>query len=234
MATLLLDIETVGIHWYDFDTATKAYFQQQALTFGNTIEQLQSSFALSAFTGTIVSLSIYDLERAQGVAYVVGNQNMTETMIGAYTLKDRTEKELLEDFWDGARSYDTFVTFGGRGFDIPFLLHRSLLCGVRPTINLLGARYVSKQTLPYHIDLQDEFSFYGAISRPSLQLMCLRHGIEYVHSNDRGKQAAELLSRQCYAEIAEHTMSRVMSIRTLYEMWKHYLAPNHFLNATEF
>jgi uncharacterized protein YprB with RNaseH-like and TPR domain len=40
------------------------------------------------------------------------------------------ETELLTQFWDVAKNYDSVVTFNGRGFDVPFIYLRSALLNV--------------------------------------------------------------------------------------------------------
>jgi hypothetical protein len=42
------------------------------------------------------------------------------------------ERELIRWFWDQARHASAFLTFNGSGFDVPFLLRRSLILGLRP------------------------------------------------------------------------------------------------------
>ena len=46
--------------------------------------------------------------------------------------KPMEEKEMLENFWAGAKEYDEFVTYNGRGFDAPFLALRSYLPADHP------------------------------------------------------------------------------------------------------
>lgn len=52
------------------------------------------------------------------------------SLIAAAT--DDAERDLLRWFWDRARQSKNYVTFNGAAFDVPFLLRRSLLLGVRP------------------------------------------------------------------------------------------------------
>jgi 3'-5' exonuclease len=232
MATLIFHIETAGIAWEDFGESIKKHLLNKAKRTDVDIEVMVSEFGLSAFTGSIVSLGVYDLERQQGAVYFVGVGEGETFLEGDYTFKERTEKELLEDFWDGALSYDTFVTFNGRSFDIPFILHRSVACGVKPTVDLLGARYLTKQALPYHVALQDELSFYGAIKLPSLQMVC--HGYEIAYKKDvASSMVTELIAAKQFRTVAEQNAESISAIVSLYKKWKEYLAPVSFLNAVE-
>ena len=55
------------------------------------------------------------------------------------------ERKLLSDFWEGLRGFDrsrdTIVGHNVLDFDLPFILKRSIICGVRPTVNFSFARY---------------------------------------------------------------------------------------------
>lgn len=241
MATLLFDIETAGKNWDDIPVSTQyaltKWIGQQPVS-DEEKDRLsaaaQEKLGLSPFTGEVVSLALYDLERRRGAVYFVADGSVTDYTVGDWKYKVRTEKELLEDFWEGARSYDVFVTFNGRTFDVPFLIHRSLILGVRPTAELTGQRYVNRQTSPYHVDLLDEFSFYGAMSRrPSLQLLCDSYGIPYEKAGVGGEDIAELFASKNFRDVAEKNAADVVATTKLYETWRRNLAPASFINATE-
>ena len=67
---------------------------------------------------------------------------------GKIHYKGLSEKEMLESFWRVAKRVDQFITFNGRNFDVPFLMMRSAMLGVKVTRNLMGYRYGDE-----HIDL---------------------------------------------------------------------------------
>jgi len=232
MATLVFDIETIPEPWASFDDYTRRQLVKSAGEGGEAAAK--AALGLSPLTGSIVSLAMYDVERGQGAVYVVGS-SFTETDIEGFVIKERTEKELLEDFWEGVASYDVFVTFNGRAFDIPFLLHRSIVHNVRPSYSFTQSRYLTKQTLPYHVDLMDELTMYGAMSkRPSLHLLCQAYGIESKKGEVDGSQVAELFYAKKFRDLARHNIEDVLATTTLYQRWKENLAPASFLNAIEF
>ena len=150
MATLVFDIETVGEDWNTLDTATQDSLtrwirkttrdkgEQEAL-----IQELKLGLGFSPLTGMIVAIGLYDLERKQGAVYYIGPSDEGDIPHGDFIFKQRSEKEMLQEFWEGARSYDTFVTFNGREFDVPFILHRSVSHEVTPTCPLMEGRYFS-------------------------------------------------------------------------------------------
>jgi 3'-5' exonuclease len=133
MATLIFDIETVGEKWEDLDQTSQEvltrWIDKTAKDDDDReaqIEDLKDGLGFSPLTGFVVAIGLYDLERKKGVVFYDNKgEGGEESTHEGYTLKPRTEKEMLQDFWDGARQYDTFVTFNGRGFDVPFLALRS-------------------------------------------------------------------------------------------------------------
>jgi DNA polymerase elongation subunit (family B) len=239
MATLIFDIETVGEQWRDVDTTTKEVLTRWIERPAKSDEEkesqildLRQSLGFSPLTGSIVAIGVYDLERKQGAVYFTGEGSEPDEEVGEYVLKHRSEKEMLEDFWEGAKSYDTFVTYNGRGFDVPFLLHRSVAQGVMPTCDLMEGRYLYQQKHVRHVDLQDQLTFYGAMFRkPSLHLFCRAYGIESPKSDGvSGDDVAELFSDGKFRDIARYNARDVTATTELYEKWLTYLAPETFKN----
>lgn len=221
MATLVFDIATVGAEWSALSAQTR-----HNLTRFKTHEEAEAQLGLSPLTGTIVNLGVYDVERGEGVVYGVGAADTA-------SYRQRTEAELLEDFWEGARSYDVFVTYGGRRFDVPYLYHRSIALGVRPSVEFPRVRQPEKQSLPYHVDLHDEFSFRGDLRVPtSLHLLCEAYGMESPdHGEVTGETVGECFWQEKFADLARYTEANVTATAQLYEKWLQNLAPASFLNV---
>ncbi len=241
MATLVFDIETVGEPWPGFDNTTKKaltnWISQSAnneVEYEKEIERVKSQLGFSPLTGKVVALGMYDLERSLGAVYYTGDGSGEIHTDGDFTFKERSEKELLEDFWEGARSYDVFVTFNGRAFDLPFLMHRSAIWGVKPDTALLGQRYLNRQGIPYHVDLLDELTFYGAMKRQSLHMYCRAYGIPSPKGEGGGAAVAELFRQKKFRDLAAYSARDVIATTELYQKWKQHLAPASFINAIEF
>lgn len=239
MATLIFDIETVGETWGEIDDTTKTvltrWIERTAKTDDERHAQildLSQSLGFSPLTGKIVAIGLYDLERKQGAVYYTGEEGEQDEQVGECMLKQRSEKEMLEDFWEGAKSYDTFVTYNGRGFDVPFLLHRSVVKNVMPTCDLMEGRYLYQQKHVRHVDLQDQLTFYGAMFRkPSLHLFCRAYGIESPKGEGvSGDDVAELFAQGKFRDIARYNARDVRATTELYEKWLTYLAPETFKN----
>lgn len=228
MNTLIFDIETVGEEWESIDDITQKQLTKwidryakdanEALRFE---EGVKSRLGLSPFTGQIVCLGIYDLQRQQGVIYYLGDSEEREEL-GAFVLKSKTsEADILREFWEGARLYQKFVSFNGRVFDAPFLVHRSLKHHLAPTKNLLEGRYPAQQKTCRHIDLMDEFTFYGALrSRPSLHLLCRTYGISSPKNTVSAADVERLFREGNTRAIAVYNSGDLLAVRELYEYYR--------------
>lgn len=244
MRTLIVDIETVGEEWGAIDAITQTILKKPLERRADTpeewireVDDMQSDLGLSPLTGSIIMVGLYDLERAQGALYYVPRTpecHSPDSVVDGFICKARSEMMLLHEFWEGAEDYDTFVTFSGRTFDVPFLLHRSIAHGIRPTRELMKYRFLSQQSAPFHIDLMDELTFYGATRRQSLHLFCRAYGILGAHeSSMTGADVGSAYRAGQVADIIRYNMSDVRATTQLYKKWREYLAPNSFLNTID-
>jgi len=227
MRTLVFDIETIGEKWSELDDVTRHTLTHWIETSSRSedekaklLSDIKSGLGLSPFTGEIVSLALYDVERAQGAVYYQSD-NIKDEVVDDWRYKVRSEEDLLVEWWEGAKQYDTFVTYNGRGFDVPFLVHRSVVNYITPTINLLQGRYPSQQREVKHVDLQDEVTFYGALyRRPSLHLVCRAYGIDSPKGEVSGEDVAELFRQKNFRDIATYNIRDVVATTALYERWR--------------
>lgn len=231
---LVFDIETVGERWEDLDEKTIAalsHWVERSARSDEEREQLlahlKDGLGFSPVTGAIVSIALFDTARKEGVTYISGEGSSQADMLPAgFTCKYRNERQMLEDFWEGLRSYSVIVTFNGRAFDLPFLIHRSIAHGIRPDASFMRQRYLSRQSEHFHVDLLDELTFYGAMMRkPNLHLFCRLYGIESPKEDISGQDVAALYARGEYERIARYNAHDVIATVRLYEIWKKHLAP---------
>ncbi|MFW6210265.1 MAG: ribonuclease H-like domain-containing protein [Patescibacteria group bacterium] len=239
MRTLVFDIETKARAWGDLPGMTRSalthWIERGQYTESVRQEKLaavQGRLDLSPFTAEIIALAVYDVEDQRGAVYYVAAEPAATVTKNGVTYKVRSEQELLTEFWDGARQYQSFVSFNGRSFTVPFLYHRSVMLEVMPQVAIARQRYLSKQTAPYHIDLLDELSFHGAMPhRPSLALLCSAYGIDH-SSVLGGEEVADAYTAGRYQTVAEKCAGDVEAITALYGAWKQYLAPKQFIEFT--
>jgi len=239
MSTLVFDIETVGESWESLDTTTQEVLMRWINRSGKQDERevlltdLREGLGFSPLTGEIITIGLFDVERGHGVVYYQGEASTEDRDDGTFIFKVRTEREMLEDFWEGAQLYDTFVTFNGRGFDVPFLNLRSAIHGIRPTHDLMEGRYLYQQKTARHVDLQDQMTFYGAMHRrPSLHLFCRAFGIESPKTDGvSGDDVSRLFRTKKFIEIAQYNARDVIATTALYKKWFTYLAPQSFVDT---
>lgn len=248
---LIFDIETVGADFDDLDGPTqdsltrwiKREAGEEEEKYNVMLRDLKEGLGFSPLTGEIVAIGIYDSEKDKGVVYfstsscLAGRQvadkqssdtEMKEWVDGKFTFKPKTEKEMLADFWQGAKNYGELVSFNGRSFDVPFLLIRSAVHKVRPTINLMSNRYLGSQYGVRHVDLLDQLSFYGAVRRKgNLHLYCRAFGIKSPKgSGITGDEVGRLFKEKEYKRIAEYNSWDLTATAKLYEVWKEYIQFN--------
>lgn len=233
MATLIFDIETVGEDFAALDETT-----QEALTrwikresnsdeeYQESLKELEEGLGFSPLTGQIVAIGVLDAEREKAaVYYQPANADDTDFEEENCKYEALSEKDMLTKFWEIATKYDTFVTFNGRSFDVPFLMVRSAVHEVKPSKNLLANRYLQYQ--PYnakHVDLLDQLSFYGAMRRKgSLHLWTRALGIESPKAQGvTGDQVRGLFKEGKYREIAKYNARDLRATLELYQRYEKY------------
>lgn len=235
MPKLVFDIETVG---EDFDRMDKT--TQEVLTrwikkeseseeeYQVALEELKEGLGLSAVVGQIVVIGALNPETGKGVIYFQAPESeIADFEEDRISYKKRTEKEMLGEFWETAKNYDEFISFNGRSFDAPFLMARSALNKVRPSVDLMSNRYLNLQRYGVkHVDLLDQLTFYGAMRRKwsSLHLWCRAFGIKSPKAGGvTGDDVARLFQEGKYLEIAKYNVGDLEATKELYEYWEKYL-----------
>ena len=232
---LIIDIETIGADFDSLDEVTRhnltRWINRQAgddkEKFNVLLKDLKEGFGFSPLTGEIAAIGVFDTEKNKGVVYFQAlDVEISEYNEASFCFKPKTEKEMLKAFWQGVLKYKTFVTFNGRSFDIPFLLIRGAVQKIKPTLNLMSNRYLRSQYgTVRHIDLLDQFSFYGAVRRRgNLHLYCNAFGIRSPKAEGiTGDDVSRLFKEKKYKEIAEYNSWDLIATWELYQVWKKYI-----------
>jgi predicted PolB exonuclease-like 3'-5' exonuclease len=135
--------------------------------------------------------------------------------------KGLPEKEMLQSFWKIIDVTDKVITFNGRNFDLPFLMIRSAMLNVKPTKNLIKGRYDTKA----HIDLLEQFTFYGLTRKFNLDFYCQAFGIESPKTKAiSGMEIKNLYEAGKLKEIASYCARDIYATYELYRIWDEYLA----------
>ena len=186
MRKLVFDIETCSYPFESLSESQREYLMKYADKESDPAKRESMKdeairyTSLYPYTAKCVAIGMYDVEKEK--SYVYYESDKPEEWIAENTnvrYKGLTEKEILESFWRIAQHIDQFITFNGRNFDIPFLMMRSAMLGVKVTKSLMGYRYGD-----IHIDLLEQFTFYSTTRKFNLDFYCHAFGIESPKSKD--------------------------------------------------
>ena len=225
MKRLIFDIETVG---YEFDTLTPSQ-QEYILRYAEKekdekikqekIDESKRYLSLYPFTAKVVAIGMLNVETEGSLVLYEGEENWkAEDKKVEY--KGVNEKEMLELFWSYVSKVDQVITFNGRNFDIPFLMLRSAMLQVKPCINLIQSRY----SLTNHVDLLDQFTFYGLVRKFNLDFYCNAFGIESPKSKGiTGMEVKELYKAGRVKDIAIYCGDDIKATFKLYKIWNEFL-----------
>jgi 3'-5' exonuclease len=236
MATLVFDIETSALPLDTFDEAQQEYLFRETEKIADGIAkeakraEITKFMSLWPFTSQVVCIAMLNADTQHGQTLFVAEdfEEVAEENAAVKFIPCADEMELLTQFWDAAKHYDSVVTFNGRGFDVPFIYLRSALLDVPISKkNWLGYRFATEP----HCDLAEQFTFYsvsgrdGAARRFNLDFYCKAFGIESPKSHGvTGSDVGVLLAEKKFHEIAEYCLRDVRATVELYKIWKERLA----------
>ncbi len=234
MPSLIFDIETVSEDFNALDETTKdvltKWIKRESSTeaeYEKLLEDLKNGLGFSPLTGEVVVIGMMNPETGKGEIYFQApGETINEFEEGGFTFKQMSEKEMLQSFWDVAKSYEEFISFNGRGFDAPFLMIRSAVHKIKPTKDLMSNRYLSSQwSGARHVDLQDQFTFYGAVRRKgSLHLWSRAFGIPSPKAQGiSGEDVGRLFREKKFLDIARYNVDDLKATKDLHDFWKNYL-----------
>lgn len=234
MSTLVLDIETVGEKFDDLDEMSQhsltRWIERESRSdeeYEAKLKDIKEGLGFSPLTGQVVAIGMLDVEQDAKVVYFQApGEEYGRFEENGVTYEQMTEAQMLQRFWNGATKYTELVTFNGRGFDLPFLVVRSAVNGIRPSKDFLSNRYLGSQRFDAkHIDLQDQLTFYGAVMRKgSLHLWCRAFGIESPKvAGVTGDDVKELFESKRYKDIARYNVRDIVATRDLYAKWEKYV-----------
>ncbi|NUN10658.1 MAG: ribonuclease H-like domain-containing protein [Ignavibacteriaceae bacterium] len=230
MREIIFDIETSGCDMADLAPSQQEYLNREPMKEpdpdlrAQKLIDAERFLSLYPFTSEIVVISMLDIQ--SGTYFTYYNSKTTEeseeNFKGARAkFKGMHEKDILKGFWSVMEKADKVITFNGRGFDVPFVLLRSAKLGVKPSKNWMGYRYDTVN----HIDLLEQFSYYGAFKRFNLDFYCHAFGIESPKSEEiSGIKVQEFYRAGKIKEVAEYCLHDVEATYKLYKIWREYLS----------
>lgn len=225
---LIFDIETIGVDFESLDKISQDYFLQYTET-EEEEKEIKERLGFYPLTGEIVVIGILNPDTDKGVIYLrTDDQQLTinNQLEEGIVIETGSEKEIIEKFWEVAKLYNYFISFNGRSFDVPFLMIRSAISGVKPTKNLMSNRYLSSQKYDAtHVDLLDQFTFYGAVRKKfNLHFWAKAFGIKSPKEEGiTGDDINRLYKERKLLEIAKYNLGDLKATKNLYEKWERYL-----------
>jgi DNA polymerase elongation subunit (family B) len=232
MSRIVFDIETVGEEFAEMDETTKESITKRARKesadddeFEKMVVDLESGFALSPLTGEIVAIGVLDADSMKGAVYFQAPESDVEEFEeNGIKMVPMSEAHMLSRFWELSKTASEFIGFNSRGFDAPFLMARSVVKGIRPSVDLMSDRYGRFGVK--HIDLYDQLSFYGAsrFAHGSLHMWCRALGIKSPKEGGvKGDDVGALFKEGRYLDIAKYNIGDVFATKELYDRWDKYL-----------
>jgi predicted PolB exonuclease-like 3'-5' exonuclease len=228
--TLVFDIETVpGVDPHELPEGVgKALVRATDREKGDE----GKAMSLSPYFGKVVSLAFGegDPEPSSGEGGEGGEGGMTAFVVPppghAHALsswmRPMSEAELLRSFWHLADAADLIVTFNGRGFDVPFLVTRSLILGVPARVDLLSSPF----SLRPHLDLYRLLGHgHGGLGSTSLDVTCWALGIESPKGAMDGSMVAPTYARGDIEAIATYNAADVRATAAVYRHLRQHLLP---------
>jgi len=224
---IVLDIETVGFELQNLSESQQEFLLRYAEKESSEKlrkekrEETERYLSLYPFTARIISIGLLNTET--GGTLVLYNCDVEEK----WSVKEKSiaysgssEQKILQLFWSYIYKTDKVITFNGRIFDIPFLMLRSALLNIKPTTNLINNRY----NITRHIDLLDQFTFYGMGRKFNLDFYCHAFGISSPKSKGiSGMEVKELYKAGKVKDIAIYCGEDVKATHELYKIWEEYL-----------
>jgi DNA polymerase elongation subunit (family B) len=122
------------------------------------------------------------------------------------------ERNILTRFWELARAARLFVGHNVMDFDLRFIYQRSIVCGVRPSVNLSFARYRSD---PIY-DTMKEWVKWSNTS-VGLEHLALALGIPTPKEGINGSQVFDFYKAGKQSEIVEYCKRDVETTRAVYK-----------------
>jgi len=224
---LVFDIETVGVEFDSLSETQQEFLlryteQETEPTKKETmVENAKRCMSLYPFTAKIVCLAMMNTESHKTMV-MFDNQTSESWEADEDGVKYQSvpEAEILTRFWKYSAKVDKLVSFNGRGFDLPFIMMRSAMLKIKPSKNFIKNRFDSSS----HIDLLEQFTFFGLTKKFNLDFYCHAFGIESPKSQGiNGMEVKELYKAGRTKDIAIYCGKDVRATYELFKIWDEFL-----------
>ncbi|MSU25855.1 MAG: hypothetical protein EXS44_01140 [Candidatus Levybacteria bacterium] len=175
-----------------------AEIHQKKIDDGKQVKELDLFIAETSFDGAFGRIAC--------ISYAI-NDGQIQIICG-------TEKEMLQQFWDIAKTIELFVGFNIIDFDMRFIYQRSIINEVKPTRDLTFARYRNN---PMY-DLMKEWAKWDQYAKISLDSLAKALNIPSSKGGAmEGKDVAKAYEDGRIKEICEYCKKDVEVTRNIYK-----------------
>jgi len=227
MRQVVFDIETVSFRFETLSESQQEYLLRDAQKIEDQkekdkkIDDLIRFTSLYPFTAKVIAIGLFDVQKEKAFVYYENDEkeewSNEEKDVNYRSL---SEAEMLKSFWRIVEKTDQFISFNGRNFDIPFLMMRSALNKIKPTKNLMTNRFDTS----IHIDLLEQFTYYGLTRKFNLDFYCHAFGVESPKSKDiSGMEVKTLFEAGRIKDIAAYCGGDIKATYKLFKIWNEYL-----------
>lgn len=218
--TLVFDIETVPAVDLRKVPPTIAQAVAKAAERGDGDEGKVMS--LSPLFGKVVSIAIGEGECAlddQAIKVMAVPPPGREQDEYPEWIRPMTEPEMLRAFWQLAGVAELIVTYNGTGFDIPFLVMRSLIHGIPASVDLVSRPFALRP----HLDLYKALYPRRTMGPSSLDVLCWALGITSPKGEMDGSMVAPTYAMGDIETIAEYNVGDVRATTAVYHHVRDHL-----------
>lgn len=215
---LVFDIETIGQELEELSESQQEYLLRYS---EDKSDDVRRYLSLYPFTAKVVSIGMMNV-KSEKLLVMYESETKEEWTVEDKKIKyaGLSEREMIESFWEYISKCEQIITFNGRNFDIPFLMLRSSILGIKPSRNFIKNRYDSSN----HIDMQEMLTFHGLIRKFNLDFYCQSYGIESPKSKGiTGMEVKELYKSGKVKDIAIYCGKDVFATYELYKIWNRFL-----------
>lgn len=227
---IVFDIETVGVEFESLSESQQEFLLRYAEIETDVAksellkEEVKKSLSLYPFTAKVVAIGMLNTESEKMIVlYENREKEEWQNAEKQITYKSMSENEMLQNFWKYAEKSKKLISFNGRNFDLPFLMMRSAMNKIKPTKNFLKNRFDTSM----HIDLLEQFTYYGLTKKFNLDFYCHAFGIDSPKSKGiTGLEVKEMYKAGLIKDIAVYCGKDVYATYQLYKIWDEFLNIN--------
>lgn len=179
--------------------------------------------SLSPLFGKVVSIAVGEgevpVDECKPTVLVVPPPQCDPATLPEW-IRPMSEPDLLRAFWMLAQRAELVVSFNGRGFDVPFLVARSLVHKIPARVDLLSNPFALRP----HLDLYRVLTPGGRGLGPgSLDVFCWALGYASPKGEMDGSMVAPTYGRGDIVTIAEYNAGDVVATSAVYQHVREHL-----------